>query len=86
VLGWERLALTQAQANQYDLTPIIKRDGRYADGGEHEAIETEALRQEVLVTILRDRLDALVPEPLDRLVRREARQRKQMRGLLVKNS
>ena len=33
---------------------------RYSDGRPHEAVETEALRQTVLVDILRTRLDELL--------------------------
>ena len=42
---WERLALTEAQVNDYGLTPIIKTDRRFKSGGAHEAVETEALSQ-----------------------------------------
>jgi hypothetical protein len=47
---------------------------RYADGRPHEAVETEALRQTVLMEILRSRLDELIPEPLGRVQEREAQQ------------
>jgi hypothetical protein len=40
---------------------IVKHDHRYKDGRPHEAVETEALRQTVLIEILRDRLDELLP-------------------------
>jgi hypothetical protein len=36
-----------------DLPRIVKRDKRYKDGRPHEAVETEALQQTVLVDILR---------------------------------
>ena len=66
-LRWERLALTADQVNdpRYSLTPIVKTDRRCKDGGEHEAVETEALSQATIVQIVRDRLDALLPEPLE---------------------
>ena len=81
-MRWERLALTEEQVRQYNLPTIIKRDRRYKDGRPHEAVETEALRQTVLIDILRARLDALLPEPLARAFERERRQRKRLAALL----
>jgi hypothetical protein len=82
-LQWERVALTQKQVQQYSLPVIVKRDRRYKDGRPHEAVETEALRQTVLVDILRDRLDDLLPEPLARVQERAERQRRAIRRLLA---
>lgn len=81
-LQWERVALTQEQVEEYDLPVIIKRDRRFKDGRPHEAVETEALRQTVLQDILRARLDELLPEPLARVLEREARQRRTIQRLL----
>ena len=81
-LDWEQLALTEEQVEEYDLPTITKRDNRYADGREHEAVETEALRQSVLMDILRARLTELLPEPLDRVHARERRERKRLVALL----
>jgi hypothetical protein len=86
-LRWERVALTR---EQYDTMPepkpepVVKRDYRYADAsqGTHEAIETETLGQEVLVEILRRRLDELLPEPLDRVQVRERLQQERARAAL----
>jgi hypothetical protein len=61
-LRWERVALTEAQVNEHNLPTIIKRDRRYRDGRPHEAVETEALRQTVLIDILRSRLDNFNPQ------------------------
>jgi hypothetical protein len=45
LLNWERLALTEQQADAYNLPRITKVDRRFKNGGGvHEAIETEALR------------------------------------------
>jgi hypothetical protein len=74
-LRWERVALTAEQVTTYYLPVIIKHDRRYKDARPHEAVETEALKQTVLVDILRKRLDELLPEPLERVHEREARQR-----------
>jgi hypothetical protein len=81
-LLWERLALTQEQVREYDLPVIIKRDRRYKDGRPHEAVETEAISQRVLINILRARLDQLLPEPLTRVQERETRQRRPIAALL----
>jgi hypothetical protein len=78
LLDWERVALTEGQVNEHDLPKIIKRDRRYRDGKPHEAVETEALRQTVLMGILRSRLDELIPEPLTGVQEREARQRRRL--------
>jgi hypothetical protein len=69
------LALTQEQVDDYDLPKIEKRDRRYSDGRPHEAVETEALSQTVIVEIVRDRLEQLLPEPLNRVQVRAQRQR-----------
>jgi hypothetical protein len=69
-LKWERLALTQEQATRHGLTPISKYDGR--DKKHHDAIETEALNQAVIVEILRSRLDELIPQSLKTVQARSA--------------
>jgi hypothetical protein len=61
-LRWERVALTEEQVAEYNLPVIVKHDRRYKDGRPHEAVETEALRQTVLIEILRARLDELLPD------------------------
>jgi hypothetical protein len=81
-LKWQRLALTAQQIAHYELPTITKHDRRYKDGRPHEAVETEALRQTVLIEILRNRLDRLLPEPLNRVQEREQRQQRQLRALL----
>jgi hypothetical protein len=73
-LEWERLALTAAQAAEYHLTPIQKYDER--DKKYHDAIETEALNQSVIVSIVRARLDALIPEAIEAVQVREKRERR----------
>jgi hypothetical protein len=85
-LDWERLALTEQQAAEYNLPRITKTDRRFKNGGGiHEAIETEALRQTVLVNILRARLDELLPEPLARVHEREQRQRRRIAAVLARH-
>ena len=82
LLRWERVALTEEQVSDHSLPVIIKRDRRYKDGKPHEAVETEALRQTVLMDILRSRLDELIPESLTRVHEREARQRRRVAATL----
>jgi hypothetical protein len=81
-LRWERLALTEAHVQEHNLPIIIKHDRRFADGGEHEAVETEALSQRIIVEIVQKRLDELLPEPLENVQEREREQRRQIEELL----
>ena len=62
----------------------MKPDRRYRPVRYHPAIETEALQQQVIVQIVRDALDAELPEPLDRVLERERRQRRQIERLLTR--
>jgi hypothetical protein len=85
-LDWTRIALTEDQVDEYDLRQwaITKVDKRYGDKrrGTHQAIECEALQQHVIVNIVRDRLNALLPEPLEDVLEREARQRRRIAAKL----
>jgi hypothetical protein len=72
---WQRLALTERQVNDYRLPIIKKTDSRYRPPRTHDAVETEALSQSVLVKLVRDALDAALPEPLADVQRREVQQR-----------
>jgi hypothetical protein len=77
---WERLAITKAQVNERNLTIIQKFDKR--DKKYHDAVETEALGQEVIMAILRERLEELLPEPLADILERERRDRQRFRKQL----
>jgi hypothetical protein len=82
-LEWERLALTREQVEHYDLPIITKRDKRFKGRrGVHQAVETEALSQTLIVNIVRERLDVLLPQPLDRVLVRERRERDRLRRLV----
>jgi hypothetical protein len=82
-LEWERLARKAEQVEQYHLPTITKADRRLKDGrGVHEAVETEALSQQLIVDVLVERLDELLPEPLEDVLEREERQRWAMRRVL----
>jgi hypothetical protein len=78
---WERVALTTEQVDAYGLRPLVirKRDERYKNPPRYfDAVETEAFGQARIVAALRDRLDELIPEPLDDVLEREQRQRAQV--------
>lgn len=85
-LEWERLALTEAQVNEpaYDLRSrtIQKADRRYRPAMVYPAVETEALSQQVIVDIVRGRLDELLPAPLELVRRVEELERQQAVALL----
>ena len=82
---WERIAITQEQIVRYQLTPILKNDKRYKNGGgEHEAWETEALSQAIIVSLVRDRLDALLPESLASVQERERGERDRARRRIAR--
>lgn len=90
---WERLAITAEQVHDNNLPVIRKVDGRHRKSRRpcctqrtnpgHDAVETEALRQQVIVSIVRDRLDELLPEPLADVVEREQRQRDRVTAALA---
>ena len=79
-LNWTRIALTAEQVEQYNLADkqILKADHRYKPVRHYPAVETEALKQHVVVQIIRDALDAELPAPLDRVREREARERERL--------
>jgi hypothetical protein len=82
---WERVALTEAQVRDNDLPIIQKPDHRYRPVRHYEAVETEAFGQAAIVAAVQARLDALMPEPLEDVLVREARERaevaERLRGL-----
>jgi hypothetical protein len=79
-LNWERLALTADQVGDYSLTVIQKYDAR--DKRAQDSVETEALSQQVIVQIVRDRLSALLPESLEAVHVREEAERTHLRRML----
>ena len=84
-LLWERVAITEEQTEMLraqGMEPIQKTDGRFKDKHPHLAYEAEALGQAALEALLRDRLDGLLPEPLDRVLERESQQRTKVARLL----
>lgn len=75
-LDWERLALTDVQV--HGIPSVIKHDKRYRPARAYEAWETEALGQNVIVGMVRDRLDELLPEPLSSVRVRQRQQRERL--------
>jgi hypothetical protein len=75
-LNWTRLAITQDQIEEHNLTIIDKYDARTKST--HPAVETEALSQTVLVEIVRSWLESLLPEPLDDVLERERAEQEQI--------
>lgn len=81
-LEWERIAITEEQARERDLTAISKPDRRFKPVRYYDAIETEALRQAEIQRILTRHLDMELPEPLETVREREEQQRVQVRNRL----
>jgi hypothetical protein len=82
---WTKIALTEKQvkaSKRLERLSITKLDKRYKPARPYEAIECEALGQGVLVRLIRKHLDRLLPEPLDTVLEREAKQRTAMLRLL----
>ena len=83
-LSWERIALTAGQVDQWKLPIIVKHDRRYNDGRPHRAVETEALNQKLIIELLERELIAQLPEPLERVLEREERQRRALERIILR--
>jgi hypothetical protein len=85
-LDWERLALTEAQVRDpvLNLAVIDKYDRRTKTT--HPSVETEALSQQVIVDIVRNRLEALLPRSLASVQEREDAERERLRRWLRRAS
>jgi hypothetical protein len=83
---WIKIALTEQQvkARRLRRLAITKLDKRYKPAKEYEAIECEALGQGVLVHLIREFLDSLLPEPLDIVRKRERLQRERALAALLR--
>jgi hypothetical protein len=82
---WEKIALTEAQVKarpRLRRLEITKHDNRYKPPKAYRAVECEALKQTVLLDIIRRDLDAMLPEPLERVRVREEEQRAKLRAAL----
>jgi hypothetical protein len=82
-LDWQLLALTEAQVIEHDITLVPRVDGRETKNRQTRMVaETEALGANTIRAIVRDALDALLPDPLVRVLGRERRQRQAVRRRL----
>ena len=81
-LEWEKIAITEDQADERSLPAIQKPDKRFKPVRYFDAIETEALKQTEIQRILTERLDRELPEPLAVVFDREREQRVQVRNRL----
>ena len=77
-LDWTRIGILREQTT--GLTPITKTDGR--TGVSSPGWEVEALGQSAVVTLVRDALTALLPEPLRHVHEREQAERDALREVL----
>lgn len=77
---WTRIGMTAVLAREHGIAPIWKVDGRDRQG--RWAIEVEALGQAQLVRLVRETLDALLPESLARVLEREQQERAIVRAHL----
>jgi hypothetical protein len=82
-LSWRRLALTQEQIDERGIEPRWKTDTRYSPTYHGPAWEAEALTQSVIVQIVTDALDGLIPERLDDVLERETDERDHWREILA---
>jgi hypothetical protein len=83
---WERLALTKRQTERLrarGVEPIVKADKRYNPPRVHEAYETEALGQAVVVRLVRARLRRLCPVLIEDVHERERVERADARRRLL---
>lgn len=83
---WFRVALTAEQVAEHNLPVIPKLDRSFRPPRTYDAVEVEALGQGVVIQIIRDALDALLPEPLADVRVREAAQQQAERDRLEGSS
>jgi hypothetical protein len=79
---WERVALTAEQVAAHELPIVEKVDRRFRPPRVQEAVEVESLGQGIVTAIVRDALDALLPEPLADVQVREGQERQEVRAML----
>ena len=82
---WGKIALTEAQVKaspRLRKLEITKYDKRYKPPKTYRAVQCEALKQSVLINIVRKHLDATLPEPLNDVRVREEAQRTNLQAAL----
>jgi hypothetical protein len=82
-LDWRRIAITEEQVKDRDLTKVDKKDSRYKPARTYPAVETEALKQTEIQRILSEALDDLVPISLEEARGIEEEQRVLVREALI---
>jgi hypothetical protein len=82
-LDWRVIALTDAQVRDYSIVRVPRTDGRETNGPTRMVAETEALGATNLRQIVRDELDALLPESLVSIHGRERAERAASRRKLA---
>lgn len=81
-LEWEKVAITDVQVRESAFPVKSKLDYRFKPARAFDAVETEALGQARIMALLKERLEAAVPEPLAEVLRREEVQRVSVRERL----
>jgi hypothetical protein len=80
--SWERLMLTGKQCKKLQrdgVEPVEKTDNRFKPARKYLAYEAEALGQNVVMDIIRKRLEAMAPEPLEAVLEREEEERQEFK-------
>lgn len=73
-LNWEKVAITHRQVQEDSLPTVPKPDFRFKPPRTFSAVETEALGQVRIGSLLTSKLEGLAPEPLSEVRQREERQ------------
>ncbi len=81
-LEWEKVAITDVQVRESAFPAKSKLDYRFKPARAFDAVETEALGQARIMELLKEKLEAAVPEPLTEVLRREEVQRVSVRKRL----
>jgi hypothetical protein len=81
-LDWKRLAITELQVSQHNLTAIEKEDHRFKPARTFPAYETEALKQTQIQQILTTALQDAAAISLQEATQEEKRQRVRVREVL----
>jgi hypothetical protein len=82
-LPWDRLAVTEDQIYEHKLQPIKKTDTRCSPHLVYDAVECEALSQKLIFDIVRERLEALLPEAIPSVLAREEKQRQLLEAMIT---
>ena len=81
-LDWKRLAITELQVREHNLTKIDKKDHRFKPARSFPAYETEALKQTQIQQILTTALQDAAAISVGEAIQEEERQRVNVREML----